>query len=282
MDTVGIIDRVFQPESGSTCPTRGSRSSGTWAVPGLRAGEWREPPICEIHRLHSVASGKTLGPPFHAGSSHLRDWTGVRVGSSTHRLTLRDSLGPSPLKVSPRRLAGGSDSTMPLSRTDQRIHSIRVSMSFLIPKGRNDCPPPRSEAVGAVVSDLFSWMRFHGMPLAEMTAGDVEGYMESKRAAGCKPRTIACICNRLRSFFRYMKLRGWVGTAIAHDIHGPRVLGLQLPHRGLHGETSGVCWNPRIRGLPTLRVQLPCCSCFRSTAYSWAKYPGLSWKTSTG
>ena len=75
----------------------------------------------------------------------------------------------------------------------------------------------------AVVSDLFSWMRFHGMPLSQMTAGDVEGYMEGKRAAGCKPRTIAGICNRLRSFFRYAELRGWVGTAIAHDIHGPRV-----------------------------------------------------------
>ena len=61
------------------------------------------------------------------------------------------------------------------------------------------------------------------MPLSQMTAGDVEGYMEGKRAAGCKPRTIAGICNRLRSFFRYAELRGWVGTAIAHDIHGPRV-----------------------------------------------------------
>src|ERR1700730_8265330 len=28
--------------------------------------------------------------------------------------------------------------------------------------------------------------------------------------------------------------------------------GLQLPHRGLHGRTSGVCWNPMMRGLPTL------------------------------
>jgi integrase/recombinase XerD len=56
-----------------------------------------------------------------------------------------------------------------------------------------------------------------------MTAGDVEGYMEGKRAAGCKPRTIAGICNRLRGFFRYAELRGWVGTAIAHDIHGSRV-----------------------------------------------------------
>jgi integrase/recombinase XerD len=37
----------------------------------------------------------------------------------------------------------------------------------------------------AVVSDLFSWMRFHGMPLSQMTAGDVEGYMEGKKAAGC-------------------------------------------------------------------------------------------------
>jgi integrase/recombinase XerD len=75
----------------------------------------------------------------------------------------------------------------------------------------------------AVISDLFSWMRLHGMPLSQMTAGEVEGYMEGKRAAGCKPRTIVGICNRLRSFFLYAELRGWVATAIAHDIHGPRV-----------------------------------------------------------
>jgi len=119
----------------------------------------------------------------------------------------------------------------------------------------------------AVVSDLFSWMRSRGMPLSQMTAGDVEGFMEGKRAAGCKPRTIAGNCNRLRSFFRYAELRGWVGTAIAHDIHGPRVPRLQLPHRGLHGRTSDVYWNPMMTGLPTLCVRQPCCFCFRSTAY---------------
>jgi integrase/recombinase XerD len=78
-------------------------------------------------------------------------------------------------------------------------------------------------SVRAVVSDLFCWMRFHGILLSQMTSCDVEGYMEGKRATGCKPRTIAGICNRLRSFFRYAELRGWVGTAIAHDIRGPRV-----------------------------------------------------------
>jgi integrase/recombinase XerD len=66
-------------------------------------------------------------------------------------------------------------------------------------------------------------MRSRGMTLSQMTAEDVEGFMEGKRAAGCKPRTIAGNCNRLRSFFRYAELRGWVGTAIAHDIRGPRV-----------------------------------------------------------
>jgi hypothetical protein len=49
------------------------------------------------------------------------------------------------------------------------------------------------------------------------------GYMEGKRGVGCKPRTIAGICNRLRRLFRYAELRGWVGTAIAHDNNGPRV-----------------------------------------------------------
>ena len=107
----------------------------------------------------------------------------------------------------------------------------------------------------AVVSDLFSWMRSRGMPLSEFTAADVEGYMEGKRAAGCKPRTIAGICNCLRSFFRYAELQGWVGTVIAHDIHGPRIPGLQPPRRGPHGRMSGVCCNPRTRGPPTLRVR---------------------------
>jgi len=115
----------------------------------------------------------------------------------------------------------------------------------------------------AVVSDLFSWMRFRGMPLSQMTAGDVERYIEGKRAPGCKPRTIAGMCNRLRSFFRYAELERRslkISTAL-------EFLGLQLPHRGLHGRTSGVCWNLMMRGRPTLRVRRPCCSCFRSTAY---------------
>jgi len=73
------------------------------------------------------------------------------------------------------------------------------------------------------VCDLFSWMRIHRIFLSQITAGDVEGYIECKRAAGCKPRSIAGICNRLRSFFRHAELRGWVGASIAHDIHGPRV-----------------------------------------------------------
>ncbi len=63
------------------------------------------------------------------------------------------------------------------------------------------------------VSDLFSWMRLRRMALSEMTAGDVEGYIEYKRAAGCRPRTIAGICIRLRSFFRHAELRGWVGAS---------------------------------------------------------------------
>ena len=74
-----------------------------------------------------------------------------------------------------------------------------------------------------VVCDLFSWMRIQGIALSQITAGDVEGYIECKRAAGCKPRSIAGICNRLRSFFRHAELRGWVGASVAHDIHGPRV-----------------------------------------------------------
>jgi hypothetical protein len=147
MQTAGIIDRVFNwsrvRHAQLAAPVLAEREQylaylleNGVSRPSVRSTACTLMHLVRLLDLHSMRA-------VHISEIEQASARWI-VDPSAHVTRL---VGPSPLKISHRWRAGGYDSTMPLSRTDQMIHSIRVSMSFLIPKGRNYFPPPRSEAV---------------------------------------------------------------------------------------------------------------------------------------
>lgn len=72
--------------------------------------------------------------------------------------------------------------------------------------------------------------------LSELCLTDVDAYLDSKRNAGWKARTLAAQCQAMRTFLRYAESQGWCSAGIAKGIKSPT-----LPK--VHAVPQGPPWS---------------------------------------
>jgi integrase/recombinase XerD len=73
------------------------------------------------------------------------------------------------------------------------------------------------------VSSFLSWAGERRESISDISVFDIDEFLNAKRNAGCKPRTLASQCQTLRTFFRFCELQGWSDCTIARGIRSPRV-----------------------------------------------------------
>src|SRR5665213_638890 len=83
--------------------------------------------------------------------------------------------------------------------------------------------PRTTRKYGSRVSHFLRWALTRRDNLAMISLTDVDEYLETKRLAGCLPRTIASCCAAFRIFFRFAEIRGWNESKLAPAIHSPRI-----------------------------------------------------------
>ena len=74
-----------------------------------------------------------------------------------------------------------------------------------------------------IVSLFLSWAGERHDQINNISLNCIDEYLDRKRSAGMKPRSIASYCVSLRAFFRYAEGQGWCETRIAHGIKSPLV-----------------------------------------------------------
>jgi integrase/recombinase XerD len=83
--------------------------------------------------------------------------------------------------------------------------------------------PQTTRTYRSRVFHFLSWAMTRREKLSMISLTDVDDYLETKRVAGCLPRTIASCCAAFRMFFRYAEIRGWNESKLAPAIHSPRI-----------------------------------------------------------
>jgi integrase/recombinase XerD len=74
-----------------------------------------------------------------------------------------------------------------------------------------------------IVSLFLSWAGERHDQINNISLNCIDEYLDRKRSAGMKPRSIASYCVSLRTFFRYAEGQGWCETKIARGIKSPLV-----------------------------------------------------------
>ncbi|WP_158789377.1 site-specific integrase [Granulicella sp. L46] len=70
---------------------------------------------------------------------------------------------------------------------------------------------------------FLKWLTAQGGDLKTVSVAEINKFISAKRAAGCKPRSIASQCEAMRSFFRFAEMRGWCAPDLALAIQSPRI-----------------------------------------------------------
>jgi site-specific recombinase XerD len=76
---------------------------------------------------------------------------------------------------------------------------------------------------GARISLFLAWAKKRQDDFSKISLIDVDQFLEEKRNAGLKPRSIASCCQSLRTFFRYTEARSWSVAKIARGIKSPPI-----------------------------------------------------------
>lgn len=76
------------------------------------------------------------------------------------------------------------------------------------------------------------WLGDRYNNISELSVRDVDGYLESKQAGGMRVRTLASMCQALRTFFRFAATRGWCEVRLAKGIRSPRIPKYEEAPRG--------------------------------------------------
>ncbi len=76
---------------------------------------------------------------------------------------------------------------------------------------------------GPRVTKFLKWLADRHDNLSSVSLYDVDDFLNSKRAAGWKPRTIAAQCQALRTFFDYAELQGWCASGFRRGIRSPSI-----------------------------------------------------------
>lgn len=72
--------------------------------------------------------------------------------------------------------------------------------------------------------------------LLQLSTVDIDRFIDSKRAAGYKPRSVASVCVALRYFMRFTESHGWTPSKLSMAIKSPRV-------RRYDSQTRGPRWS---------------------------------------
>jgi integrase/recombinase XerD len=76
---------------------------------------------------------------------------------------------------------------------------------------------------GARIAAFLEWVGERHDSLASVTLGDVDVFLDLKRAQGMKSNSVATNCQALRTFFRYAESIGRCRTGIARGIRSPAI-----------------------------------------------------------
>lgn len=76
---------------------------------------------------------------------------------------------------------------------------------------------------GERVWNFLAWLETRHSSFSDISLNDVDEFLDSRRAAGWRPRTIASQCQALRTFFRYAESRGWCTRNFAPGIRSPAI-----------------------------------------------------------
>jgi len=82
------------------------------------------------------------------------------------------------------------------------------------------------------VSKFLSWVADRYDHFSSVSLLDIDDFIESKRTAGWRPRTIAGLCQALRTFFRYAEFQRLCAQGIARGIRSPIVPKYEEAPRG--------------------------------------------------
>ncbi|WP_158789379.1 tyrosine-type recombinase/integrase [Granulicella sp. L46] len=69
---------------------------------------------------------------------------------------------------------------------------------------------------------FLEWLSERHSDISNVSVNDVDDFLDSKREAGWRLRTLAGQCTALRSFFTYAEYRGWCLPSVWHGIVIPR------------------------------------------------------------
>jgi integrase/recombinase XerD len=73
------------------------------------------------------------------------------------------------------------------------------------------------------VSNFFRWLGYRYSDFSSISLNDIDEFLDSKRAAGWQPRTMATQCQGLRTFFKYAETQGWCVKGFARGIRSPTI-----------------------------------------------------------
>ena len=71
---------------------------------------------------------------------------------------------------------------------------------------------------GKLLSMFQEWFGQRHSNLAELSLDDIDEFLDSRRANGCKQTTLCNTCDELRMFIRYCESQNWCKTGIARGI----------------------------------------------------------------
>ena len=98
-------------------------------------------------------------------------------------------------------------------------------------RDRRGMLPPSVLWYGIRAKVFLRWTLSIQKDLSSISMSDIDAFLDSKRAAGCLPKTITSYCTCLRMFFKFAEIRGLNSSQLEKCIRNPR------SHKG-----AAACW----------------------------------------
>jgi integrase/recombinase XerD len=76
---------------------------------------------------------------------------------------------------------------------------------------------------GPRVTAFLTWLADRLDSFSSVSLCDVDAFLDTKRDAGWKPRSIAAQCQAMRTFFDYAESQGWCASGIRRGIRSPTI-----------------------------------------------------------
>jgi integrase/recombinase XerD len=136
------------------------------------------------------------------------------------------------------------------------------------------------------VSDFLNWVSGRHHDFSSVSLNDVDDFLDSKRAMGWLPRTIAAQCQALRTFFKYAEIQGWCTAGIGRDIRSPTIPKYDAAPKGLSWKDVRLLLKSTSDGRPTdhrSRAIVFLCAIYalRSSEIARLSLSDLDWRNET-